>query len=327
ELTDEEKAKGFAVTGGGCEQSHSTGGGDQCNHAMIANRPAGDAGWYCMSGDAPSAQGANDKKVRAFLVACRLFDAPRPTTAAARFMTTSAGDPLIIARRGADFNRRIRMDLRLCNDGPLLLSVYWNLTRAVEPGSKPSERQIAPDSCIELLSPRSVGVQNGTTTQGPPVSGRYQWFRRDSFDEDGRITRNVPDVIGGGSGNVAAESGMAECEDVPLSWPSRAQFARICRARLEAGSYRLCFGKEYVEAEGKTNWSATGLVAVLSRRDAHRSVPANTPYDPHWNPVIANSCRDLFDIDYLSFLVTNAPAEDTWDPVTFKRVLFTIQRL
>lgn len=330
-LTDADKAAGFVVTGGGCEQVWP-----DANFAMIASRPYRDDGWFCATGDLPSVPpGGEGMGLRASLVACRIAEEPVPFAPRVSFASPADGTQITVARRGAGFRDPIPRDMRVCNgDIRLPLTVSWNLRDAADPSLPATKTEaLQPRTCIALKTPTSVQFQVGAET-GPRVQMGYETFRSGTFAVDGAV-EPVPAGMtfsAEPAPQVGERQVVARCEDIgPAPRPGipNPDFSRVCPLRFPArGNYRVCLDKMPFETpNGRGDWPISQAALVIDRALRHTGIPPNDLSNPKWTALYANSCRDLYNVREALVLIGPGAAGDLGKAKDMKNVHVGVSRL
>lgn len=325
-LSDTEKQQGFAVTGGGCEQV-----APQCNYQMIVSKPLRDDGWHCGAGDLPGDSASDQKRVQAFLVACRIVAIPKPLGASAQFGMPQSGELVAVARNGIGFRKPILHDMRLCNSGPMDLNVYWNIRdNDAPPNPFPaSGKTISASECIQLTTPASVTLQNKGGQAGRAF-GAYQWFPQGSFEQDGEIvpvSTNYPEPP---PPPANPEPKPYDCKPLPAADQAKnADYAKYCEIKLpELDNYRICFGRGFVvRSDGGSDWAQSLIATIVDPKLLGVTRNPDNPNSPRWNPALEETCRDMFNIKKFYVMVGPAKPGDVWDASKVLAVKASVEKL
>jgi hypothetical protein len=239
-----------------------------------------------------------------FLLLCGCVATPdRPLETALGFATPSAGNLMILARRGVSFSDPLNYDYRICNTGPAFdLNVYWNLHDASVPSTPPTQLQALPSgSCIDLGGATSIQLQNGAT-QTTGLSGYVARYRTGTFAQGFRIG---PVPAGGqtplppGTPAAGGKEWVVGCLPIGDRSQSAGQsFTQKCPIPLPVpGSYRLCFDDKFIDRrDGGTVWPPSLVPTIVDRDLLGITVPSDDGYNSKWNPVLEKSCRDYYGI-------------------------------
>jgi hypothetical protein len=323
DLSQDEREMGFAVTGGGCQQIQIAGQPDQCNNAMIVGRPVGDAGWVCQSGDVPNDQSQTQKRVQAYLVACRVAANPAPIGPIETIATNNDGAAIAVARRARTVERPLPHDLRLCN----VSDFPFNVRFGGRDDGAVRARSLTPQQCLEVARPRWVDIA-GDAGQ-PARAGTMQWFEPGFFDPNGaptyRSAAAPPQTPPFGDWQAQRAD---RCDATPQDWPSRRAYTYRCRQSepLPRGDYRVCFDAANVETkDGRTVWAESALRTTTSRRLARN---ATGDWQLEVTSAAPGTCMDVFGLTHITFLLRRAPDNDNyWDPAKVNAVIFRVQRM
>ncbi|MCC2105903.1 MAG: hypothetical protein KDJ20_18680 [Hyphomicrobiales bacterium] len=325
-LSDSEKQQGFVVTGGGCEQVAPL-----CNYQMIVSKPLRDDGWHCGVGDIPGDSAADQKRVQAFLVACRITTVPKELGAPVEFGTPQSGELVTLARNGIAFRKRIRHDVRLCNSGPMAMHVFWNVSdHDAAPNPFPESRQIiSAGECLQLKTPASVMLENQGGQSGRAF-GAYQWFPQDSFERDGEVLPVTATYPKPPPPPANPEPKTFSC--APLSAADQAKnadYAKFCEIKLpKLDNYRICFGKGFVvRSDGGSDWAQSLIATIVDRKLLGVTRNPNDQANPKWNPALEETCRDMFNIKQFNVMVGPAKPGDVWDASKVLAIKASVQTI
>jgi hypothetical protein len=253
----------------------------------------------------------------------------------AAWQLPGAGDQIAIAREGIDFATPIARGFMVCNvDSADAATAIIYVKTAAAPGFKVIDPapKIDKNKCLLVSQPTALFLAN-YATQLRTIAGFYQSFSANAFGSDPTQFQivDMDSVALPSAGGSQAMPVPAVCKPVANPNATDNIYSTCAIPSLTPGKdYRVCFGPGY------TNPQPNGLIypgtlapIVLDKSLLTKPLPA-TPPENLYNPIAANSCRDLYSVQSTTFIVypyqTN-PADKTWQPEKVINILMTVEAL
>lgn len=220
----------------------------------------------------------------------------------------------------------------VCNSGPAVVTVLSYRKTAGSPGFEliDPRPELPSGKCIVVNEPTAVYLAN-YASQTIGAEGWYQAFPPDYFrlgEKPYRIIDAPQSPAPGPGPGSKVESRDVMCRRVAGVNPKTNVHSICAIDNLERrANYRLCFTKVYTTPQNDQNYPGTLLPMILD--SSLRNRPSNND-EILWNPVAAESCRDIYDWRYGAMLVIpwrTDPKDRTWQPEKVDKISFTIERL
>lgn len=301
---------GSLLSIGGCEVT------GERPWALRSSKPL-EGGWSCSAYDPLSIGNGNAEPQRSVRLRVYANCRSQAVSPAAAWRLPAAGNIIPVVRSGRGLSRQIPFSFRICNYGPIAATAWIYRKTSAAPGYTPVDPrpELQPGKCILVDRPNAVFLAN-YVSQTQSIEGRYEAFPPDFFqlkDEPFRIVDTPQSSLK--AWEMPARPTEIQCQ--PLKTPNqKTDVYAICSVKgLKArANYRICFDSEYSPPQNNQSYPGTLAPMVLGARLAGR--PSRNR-EIHWNPIAANSCRDIYNWRYGAFLVkpwrTN-PDDKTWQP-------------
>lgn len=252
----------------------------------------------------------------------------------AHWTTPKSGELVTVVRNGTDYRVPIPLSFRLCSKiGVETLNVWYGKSNLPnQTGQETPSILLPPGKCLQVDQPIQITVQVGTSTFRSQ-SGTYEYFPKGTFPKSPEIVDAVKSeslaLQNARSHQVihlgAAKLRRASCMQFNDPKPNEDAWGKCAVKGIKnGGSYRVCFGKDL---SAFPDYPSIYIPMALDPKIARKKANPNYVNDRRFKGIYSNSCRDVFNVKDLYFVVRPQSTNDPWNPKNVQYINFYIQRI